>query len=148
MTLLNVVTVVCIGLLVGTEFAVSAFVNPVLWKLDGHARAGAVRMLARDLGFVMPIWYAGSFVFMIVETIVRWHSPAVTMLIVAGAIWAAVIVLTLVFLVPINNQMARIEPDAWTEQTLREHRKWDARHRFRIAALAASWVCLLLAIQV
>jgi len=147
MTLLDVVTVACIGLLVGVEFAVSAFVNPVLWRLDARAQGAAIRMFARKLGFVMPFWYAASFVLLGVEIMLRAHSGALPLLIAATAIWAAVIVLTLMFLVPINNRMAKIEPDAWTDQTWREHRKWDARHRYRVAALVASWVCLLMAIH-
>lgn len=38
MLLLNTLTTVCIGLLIGTEFAVSAFINPVLWKLEERRR--------------------------------------------------------------------------------------------------------------
>src|SRR5579863_8528329 len=53
---LNVLAVVCIGLLAGVELAVSVFVNPVLWKLDPAAGAGTVRAFARNLGAVMPVW--------------------------------------------------------------------------------------------
>jgi len=39
MNLLNIATILCIGLLIGAEFAVSAFINPVVWKLDPAAQA-------------------------------------------------------------------------------------------------------------
>jgi uncharacterized membrane protein len=146
MTLLNVVTVVCIGLLVGVEFAVSAFINPVLWKLDARAQAGAIRMFAGKLGFVMPFWYAASLVFLVVEAMLRWHSPAVPMLIAAAAIWAAVIVLTLIFLVPINNRMAKLDEAAWTTEDRRQHKHWDRLHRARIVALGGAMVCMLFAV--
>jgi len=148
MTWLNVLTVLCIGLLAGVEFAVSVFVNPVLWKLDPAAAAGTVRTFARNLGAVMPFWYIASLVLLLVELFTGWHGSGAGLLIASSAIWAAVIVLTLLFLVPINSRLAKLETGAWTEQAWREHRKWDMRHRFRIAALVASWVCLLLAIHV
>ena len=58
-TLLNIFAIVSLALLIGTEFSVSAFVNPVLWKLDEFAQATAIRMFARMLGTVMPFWYVG-----------------------------------------------------------------------------------------
>jgi hypothetical protein len=54
MLALNVVTTLCIGLLIGTEFAVSAFINPILRKLDSRAQASAIRLFAKRLGTAMP----------------------------------------------------------------------------------------------
>lgn len=147
MTFLNLFTVVSMGLLAGVEFAVSVFVNPVLWKLDPAARAGTVRAFARNLGAVMPVWYSVNMALLLVELFAGWHGSGSVLLITASAIWAAVIVLTLLFLVPINNRLAKLDTGSWTEQVWREHQKWDLRHRFRIAALVSSWVCLLLAIH-
>jgi len=47
MIVLDIVTAVCIGLLIGTEFAVSVFINPILRKLDDRAQAHAIRLFAR-----------------------------------------------------------------------------------------------------
>ena len=52
--ILGIVTSMSIGLMIGTEFSVSAFVNPVLEKLDNSAQAQATRLFARKLGTVMP----------------------------------------------------------------------------------------------
>ena len=57
---LDIVTTLCIGLLIGTEFTVSAFINPILNQLDGRAQAGATRLFAKKLGTAMPFWYAAS----------------------------------------------------------------------------------------
>jgi uncharacterized membrane protein len=145
MTILSVVTIVCIGLMAGSEFAVSVFINPVLWKLDAPTQARIVRMFARNLGAAMPFWYALSLLLLIVESILCRHHPGFALLVSASAIWTAAIVFTFLFLLPINNQLARLESSEWTEATRREHRKWDSRHRYRIAALVAAWVCSLLA---
>lgn len=148
MMLLSIATVVCLGLLTGVEFAVSAFVNPVLWKLEPKTQAGLVRIFARNLGGVMPFWYVGALLLLVAECVLAWHTPGFSLLVVAIGIWTAVIVLTLLFLVPANNRLAALEPEAWTEETRREHRQWDARHRYRVAALVAALVCVVLAVRV
>jgi uncharacterized membrane protein len=143
---LILVTTVCIGLLVGVEFAVSAFVNPVLWTLEPSAQAAAIRLFARNLGRAMPPWYIASFVLLIIAAIVQRHQSGQILLVAASVIWAAVILLTILFLVPINNRMAQLSGETVSNQTLREHRKWDALHRLRVVALTAAMVCFLLAV--
>ncbi len=143
MDFLNIVTTLCIGLLIGTEFAVSAFINPVLRKLDDAAQSAAIRLFARRLGRAMPFWYVASLLLLISVAIGRLHRPGIILLGGAVGIWAAVIVLTLLFLVPINNRMARMDAAAFTESARREHRKWDTLHRVRVAALAVAMVAFL-----
>ena len=111
---LIIVTTVCIGLLVGVEFAVSAFVNPVLWTLEPSAQAAAIRLFARKLGRAMPPWYIASFVLLVIAAIAQRHQPAENLLIAAAVIWATVILLTILFLVPINNRMAQLSAEAVT----------------------------------
>ena len=148
MMVLDVVTTVCIGLLIGTEFAVSVFINPILRKLDDHAQAQAIGLFAKRLGFVMPFWYAGSLVLLIAGVVVRWHGVGDSMLIAACAIWAAVIVATLLALVPINNRMMQLDATAFPVEAQREHRTWDRWHRVRVGALTAAAVCFLVAVRV
>jgi len=147
MTLLDITTIVCIGLMIGTEFAVSAFINPVVWKLEQSAQAQAIRMFAAKLGFVMPFWYALGLVLLLIETFTSRHEPSVLLPAIASGIWALVIVLTLVFLVPINNRLARTEMHQWSTATERENRKWDTLHRLRVAALASAMVVFLLSVR-
>ena len=59
--LLNVVNTMALGMLVGTELAVSAFVNPVLGQVGGVAEAQATRLFAKKLGALMPFWYCLCF---------------------------------------------------------------------------------------
>ena len=144
--LLEIATTVCIGLLIGTEFAVSAFINPVLRKLDDAAQASAIRLFAQRLGFAMPFWYGASLLLLVLNTIFRRHEPGFSLLGAASAIWAVVILLTILVLVPINNRMARLSPESFLAEQQREHAKWDNLHRFRVAALAAAMCCFLLAV--
>src|ERR1700730_12476265 len=77
MNLLNVATTLCIGLLIGAEFAVSAFVNPVLFKLSLAARAEATRFFGRLLGTVMPFWYIASLLLLLSETLLHLHKTLI-----------------------------------------------------------------------
>ena len=132
--------------MIGTEFAVAVFINPILRKLGAREELRAIRLFAAKLGAAMPIWYVLSFLLLIAEAVLRRGETGYLLLIAAGAIWAAVIVLTILFLVPINNRLARVDPDAATEPALQEHGRWDAMHRWRVATLTAAMVCFLIAV--
>ncbi len=144
---LDIVTTICIGLMIGTEFAVSAFVNPILRQLSGSAEAQATRLFARRLGKVMPFWYGLSLVLLIVETFVRRQHAGVSLLSAASAIWAGVIALTVLLLVPINNRIATMNSDAFTESVRREQAKWELLHRWRIFALGVAMTSFLVGIR-
>jgi uncharacterized membrane protein len=145
---LTILTTLCIGLLIGTEFSVSVFINPILRRLDVPGQAHAIRLFAQRLGAAMPFWYAAGLLLLLSEAIIYRHASGDVLLIAAGTIWAAVIIHTIVVLVPINNRLARLNPDTIPQEAQREHRKWDSLHRFRVAALVAAMVCHLVAVSI
>jgi uncharacterized membrane protein len=142
---MDVVTIVCIGLLVGTEFAVSAFINPILRKLGPREELRAIALFAAKLGFVMPFWYGASLLLLIAETAIHRADAGRWLLIATIAIWTAVIVHTILFLVPINNRLARVDPETAGKSALAEHGRWGWMHRWRVAALTVAMICLVLA---
>jgi uncharacterized membrane protein len=146
MLIVYVLTILSIGLLIGTEFAVSVFINPVLNRLDERARAQAIQMFATRLGRSMPFWYAANLVLLLIITWLYRHQSGLSLLITASVIWAVVILLTILFLVPINNRMMRLDPNSFTETQQREHRRWTTLHHLRVLSLCVAMVCLLLAI--
>lgn len=148
MNLLNIATILCIGLLIGAEFAVSSFINPVVWKLDLAAQASAFRLFGRRLGTAMPVWYIASLLLLVSETITHRHESHVGLLGVAIAFWGAAIALSLLSLVPINNRMVRTADGGFSEGTQRELRKWDSVHRVRVSLLAVAMVFFLAGIGI
>ncbi len=146
--LLDIVTIVCIGLMIGVEFAVSAFIGPILARLDVSARAQATRLFAKTLGTAMPFWYGLSLLFLVAEAVVRHNQRGFGALVTACVIWAAVILLTVLFLVPINNRVAKMEGAVFSESLQREHRRWETLHRWRVFALAVAMVCLCVGIGI
>lgn len=146
--ILDIVTVVCIGLMIGTEFAVSAFVGPILEKLESSAKASATRFFARTLGTVMPFWYALCLLLLIGEAVVRRGEGAVMLLVAASGIWTAVILVTVLVLVPINNRVAKMGEGVFPQKLEREYRRWEMLHRCRVFALGVAMVCLCVGIRV
>jgi uncharacterized membrane protein len=145
MLFLDVLTILCTGLMIGNELTVSLFINPIVWKLDDNSQAKALSLFAGLLGKVMPFWYALSLVLMLVEVYVRRHQPGVSLLLIAVGLWIAIIVYTITTLVPINNRIARLAgvlAVGWRE----EHKKWDRYHRWRIVLLLIAMVCFVLGV--
>ena len=135
MHLLDIITILCIGLMVGTELTVSLFINPIIWQLDEPAQAKALSLFARYLGKAMPIWYILSLVLLIAEAYLRRHQPALTPLLTAIIIWIAVILYTVTTLVPINNRIVALST-RWRS----EHKRWDTLHRWRILLLTLAMI--------
>ena len=147
MSFFSLATIVSVGLMIGVELAVWVFINPVVWTLENGGQAHAAQLFAKRLGTAMPFWYTANFMLLVVETTLERGHAAFRLLSAASGIWAAVIVLTLIFLVPINNRLAR--PDAsWSiEHSHRQHLRWHAMHRARVIALGAAFVLLLIGLR-
>jgi uncharacterized membrane protein len=144
--ILDVAATICIGWMIGTEFAVSVFIGPVLEKL-GAAKAKATSLFAQRLGTAMPFWYALSLLFLIAETALRRHEHGFGLLALATAIWVTVILLTVLLLVPINNRIAKMESESFSDKLQQQHRRWKILHHGRVAALAVAMVCFCIAIR-
>jgi len=143
---LSVVTTVVVGLMVGVEFCVAFFVNPILDGLPGNAGLAGRTHGARRLGFVMPFWYIGSLVLSAVRAGVGWGRRGAGLVVTAAVLLVASIVMSLILLVPINNRVKR-----WTEGNLPEDWKqqlhsWDRLHYVRVAVIVASFTLLVCAL--
>jgi Domain of unknown function (DUF1772) len=142
MRALDLVTILCAAFMTGNEIAVSLFVNPVVWQLDEPSQAQALRLFAARLGNAMPVWYAASLLLMVIEAILHRHQPAFPWIVAATSLWTAIIVYTLLVLLPINNHIAALKINALPAGWLQQHRKWDAHHRVRILLLIVAVVLL------
>ncbi len=137
MHLLNMATIFTVLPLLGVEFSVSVFVNPAAWQLPTEAQGKILSRLAVVLGKVMPVWYVLATLLLGVETWLSWHAPERTVLLIVDAIWVLTLAGSILFEVPLNNQVAK-GVAGWQQI----HRVWDGRNRARIAALAVAAVLL------
>ena len=137
MDLLNVLTLFATLLMIGVELSVSLFLDPAIWRLNDHAITAELDAV---LGKVMPFWYGGCLVLLILEATLRRHQAGAAALALAALLWLLSIVYTLAMLVPINNRIAASEPgSAW----LIEHKRWDKLHRWRVGLLLVAAVAFV-----
>jgi hypothetical protein len=139
MQLFNIVTIFVIFLLIGVEFCVSAFINPVIRQLEAEPQAKALSLFARLLGGVMPFWYAACLLLLAVHAWLRRGTAAFPLLVTAAGLWLAAIVLSVAVLVPINNRLAARSSANWQQ----EQRRWNNLHQLRVLLLAIAAFCWL-----
>ena len=145
MIFFNLFTILCLSLLIGNELTVSLFINPIMQQLDPRPRTQALGLFARILGRVMPFWYALCLLLLIAETALYRHETVFPFLIIASGLWAAVIVFTVTTLVPINNRIAALPPEASLSSWQKEHHRWDILHRWRVGLLTFAFGCAVYA---
>jgi Domain of unknown function (DUF1772) len=145
---LAIVTATVFGTMVGVEFAVAVFVNPIMLRLPAGPSLEARAEGARVLGRVMPFWYVGSLALTAGLAAATWGGAAGAAATAAAALLAVTVVMSVAWLVPINNRSATWtatdHPDDWREQ----QQRWDRLHYARVAILVAGFVLTLVAATV
>ncbi|WEH40303.1 DUF1772 domain-containing protein [Streptomyces sp. AM 2-1-1] len=143
---LQVATTVIVGVMVGVEFSVAFVINRIFDALPedsgqlGRAHGG------RMLGAVMPVWYIGSLVLIVVWAVAGRHHEGAGLTVGAGALLLLSVVMSLLLLVPINNRSKTWTPENrpvdWKEQT----KRWERWHYVRVAVLVAAFALLVAAL--
>lgn len=142
----HLINLVLVSVFVGTEFAVSFFVHPVLRRLPQSVHLASVQVLGRILGKVMPIW---------IPLIVVSALPVLYFIGDANsnAFWLTVAGTLCIFLmlavsllgnVPINKQVIEWNPQSPPDNWLELRNRWDSLHRVRVALDIAALILLLL----
>ncbi len=145
MHVLDTVTITLAGLMVGNELAVTAFFNPAVWQLESTPQAQALSILAGSLGRVMPFWYGLCLALLALESFLHRGQAAFVPLLTATLIWAAVIVFTIIALVPINNRIASLNMASPAPGWKQSHKKWDSLHRARVLLLLVALLAVVYA---
>ncbi|MCX4695713.1 DUF1772 domain-containing protein [Streptomyces sp. NBC_01408] len=143
---LAVVTVVVVGIMVGVEFAVAVFVNPILNRLPDDSTIAARADGGRVLGRVMPFWYIGSMVLGAVWAAMAWGGAGASLVTAATALLAVSVVMSVLLLVPINNRAktwtAEGRPADWKQQAGR----WDRYHYARVGVIVLAFALFAVAL--
>jgi uncharacterized membrane protein len=146
LTALEVFTTVVVGVMVGVEFAVSFFLNPILNGLPGDNGLRGRTHGARLGGAVMPFWYITSLVLVGVWAVAGWHHHSTGLVVTAAALLILSVIMSILLLVPINNRVktwtAENRPADWKEQMNR----WDRFHYVRVAVIIAAFALLVAAL--
>jgi uncharacterized membrane protein len=129
----------------GNELAIAAFIHPQLDHLDPETHAKAAAPIARILGKIMPLWYALALALILGATYEHrplTHGPGL-LITLSAALWIATILFTVVLLVPINNRIARMNPEQPHPTWLQDRNRWDRLHRIRVVLLVIAVILLL-----
>jgi uncharacterized membrane protein len=143
---LAAVTVVVVGVMVGVEFAVGVFVNPILDRLPGDGGLGARSDGARVLGRVMPFWYIGSLVLGAVWAGWVWGGAAAPLITAGTALLMASVVMSVLLLVPINSRVATWSHQGAPADWRRQVRRWDRYHYARVGVIVAAFALFVVAL--
>ena len=139
--IIEMLAVLIVGPLVGSEFAVAAFANPIVGRLPDQAFRAARSDGGRLLGKVMPFWYIAALVLLVGATVIA-HSRLIG---AAAVLLAVTVVLSVAMLVPINNRIAAWSGDGPADgDSIRElAARWDRLHWLRVVILAVVFVLLV-----
>lgn len=136
--------VVITGLMVGVELAVAVFFHPVIARLPDDAFRAARAGAARALGTTMPFWYAVALLLLVAIALQERGAPRDWLCGLAAGLLAAVVLLTVTMLVPLNNRIAKWPATGELSRELAA--RWDRRHRLRVVLLLAVFVLLTIAV--
>jgi len=146
--LLQLLAVLALGLMCGSELNVAAFAHPALRHQPGDGRIRMRSALAALFGHVMPFWMSGSTLLnlLLLFPFEHLNPSAWRLAAIALAIQVLAVVFSLAGPVPINNRITQ-----WTPQSLpsgwqaQEHR-WDLYHWLRTSGLVAAFAILVLSV--
>ena len=143
---LEIVTTVIVGLMVGVEFSVAFVMNPIFSALPDDSNQSARSHGGRMLGALMPFWYIGSLVLVAIWAVAGWGQDGAGLVVTAGALLIVSVIMSILLLVPINNQgkkwTAETRPADWKEQMNR----WDRYHYIRVAVIIAAFTLIVTAL--
>jgi len=147
---LEIAAIVVAGTMTGNEIAVAVFFHPRISRLEDALHARAAQSLATALGMAMPFWYALTFLFSLATTFTAhtlWSIPW-WLALSATALFALMIVYSVLLPVPINNQIAHWQPDSLPANWRLLRRRWDTLHAIRVGVLMIALILLVASVIV
>ena len=134
------------GLIAGVFFAFSSFVMNALAQLQPTQGIAAMQLI--NITVINPLFMAAflgtaaACIFLVVSSLLRWHQPSAAYLLVGSLLYLiGTVGVTIVCNVPLNEALARVEPDSTEGASLWVSylANWTAWNHVRtIAALAAT----------
>ncbi|MBC2866229.1 DUF1772 domain-containing protein [Streptomyces mexicanus] len=143
---LDVFTIVVVGVMVGVEFSVAFVMNPILNALPGDAGQLGHAHGGRILGAVMPVWYIGSLVLVVIRAVAGWHHQGTGLVVTAAALLILSVVMSLLLLVPINNRGKTWTPENRPADWKQQLNRWMRWHYVRVAVIVAAFALLAAAL--
>jgi uncharacterized membrane protein len=147
---LQLIAVIVLGLMCGSELNVAAFAHPILNRQSLEVHIPMRSSLAVLFGRVMPFWMAGSTLLNLLLLLPFEHlsESAWRFAAVAFAIQVLAVVFSLVGPVPINNRIAKWTPESVPEDWQAQEHRWDQYHWLRTCGLIVAFAFLIVSVAV
>lgn len=147
---LQLLAVLILGLMCGSELNVAAFAHPALNRQSRDVHVLVRSSFAVMLGQVMPFWMAASTLLNLLILLPMDHLNhlAWNLAAIALGIQLFVVVFSLVGPVPINNRIAKWTPESLPDDWRAQEHRWDLYHWLRTSILLVAFVLLVLSIAV
>lgn len=141
------------GLVAGIFFAFSSFVMSALARLQpaqGIAAMQSINITAINPLFMVVLFgTAAACIFLAVSALLKWHQPGAAYLLVGSLLYlVGTVLVTIVFNVPLNDALAKVEPGStdgvslWTSYL----DSWTFWNHIRTAAALAAATSLTIAL--
>ncbi len=145
---LQLLAVLILGLMCGSEFNVAAFGHPTLSRQPLETHILVRSSYAALLGRVMPFWMATSTLLNLILLFPFMHlnEAAWRLAAVAFVIQVIAVLFSVVAPVPINNRIARWTPQALPNDWQVQEHRWDLYHWLRTFSLVAAFTILALSV--
>jgi uncharacterized membrane protein len=143
---LEAFTIVVVGVMVGVEFCVAFVLNRIFNALPGESGQLGRAHGGRMLGAVMPFWYIGSLVLVALWAVAGWHHHGAGLVVTAAGLLIVSVIMSILLLVPINNQSKTWTPENRPEDWKEQGNRWDRYHYVRVAVIIAAFALLAAAL--
>ena len=142
---LEVAAIVVAGTMTGCELGVAAFVHPRMSRLEDAVHARMAKSLAIVLGAAMPFWYSSTFLLSLAVTFTAHATRSCSwwLALSSTALWLIMSIYSVLLPVPINNQIARWNPDSLPTNWRELRRRWDTLHMIRVCFLVLALILLV-----
>jgi uncharacterized membrane protein len=133
------------GLIAGVFFAFSTFVMSALARLQ--PTQGIAAMQSINITVINPFFMAAflgtaaACIFLAVSSLLKWHQPGAAYLLLGSLLYiVGTVLVTIVFNVPLNDALARVNPDSTDGASvwISYLRNWTVWNHIRTAAAFAA----------
>jgi uncharacterized membrane protein len=146
---LQLLAVLVLGLMCGSELNVAAFAHPTLNRQSFEVHVRMRASMAALFGRVMPFWMAGSTLLNLLLLLPFEHlnESAWRFAAIAFTIQVFAVVFSLVGPVPINNRIVKWTPESIPDDWQAQEHRWDQYHWLRTCGLIVAFAFLVLSVR-
>jgi uncharacterized membrane protein len=137
------------GIIAGVYFAFSGFIMQAFSKIDATQAIAAMNAINETIlrSLFMLLFFGSSIIsaLLIIIAFVHWNEAGAKLMLIAGAVYfIGMFVCTVLFNVPLNNSLARLDPNSTNTDTVWFHylKTWTNWNHLRtVSSLVTCILC-------